>query len=52
MRWARQTASIEKVRNAYKILVGNPEGKRSLWRPWRNCEDDIKTALKTYSVKM
>jgi hypothetical protein len=28
MRWARQLARIGEMRNAYKILVGNPEGKR------------------------
>jgi hypothetical protein len=29
-------------RNAYSILVGNPEGKRPLGRPRRRWEDDIK----------
>jgi hypothetical protein len=31
----------EKV-NAYRILVGNPEGKRSLRRPRRRWVDNIK----------
>jgi hypothetical protein len=28
--------------NAYKILVGEPEGKKSLGRPRRRWEDNIK----------
>jgi hypothetical protein len=30
-------------RNAYRILVGNPEGKRPLGRPKRRWVDNIKT---------
>jgi len=30
MRWARQEACMREMRNAKKILVGNPEGKRPL----------------------
>jgi hypothetical protein len=30
-----------KMRNAYKIFVGNPEGKRLLGRPRRRWEDNI-----------
>jgi hypothetical protein len=33
-------------RNAYRILVGNPEGKRSLGRPRRSCVDNIKIDLR------
>jgi hypothetical protein len=28
-------------RNAYRILVGNPEGKRSLGRPRRRWQENI-----------
>jgi hypothetical protein len=28
MRWAGHVTHMEEIRNAYKILVGNPEGKR------------------------
>jgi hypothetical protein len=31
-----------KKRNAYRILVGKPEGKRSLARPSHKWVDDIK----------
>jgi hypothetical protein len=33
-------------RNAYRILVGKPEGKRPLGRPRRIWEDNIKMDLK------
>jgi hypothetical protein len=33
-------------RNAYRILVGKPEGKRPLGRPRRRCVDNIKTDLR------
>jgi hypothetical protein len=32
MRWAGHVARIEEKRNAYRILVGKPEGKRPLLR--------------------
>jgi hypothetical protein len=34
------------MRNAYKILVGKPEGKRPLGRPRRGWEDNIRIDLK------
>jgi hypothetical protein len=30
------------MRKAYNILVGNPEGKRTLGRPMRRWKDNIK----------
>jgi hypothetical protein len=33
-------------RNAYKILVGNPEGKRPLGRPRRRWVDNMKMDLR------
>jgi hypothetical protein len=36
MRWARHVARMErkkKKKNAYRLLVGKPEGKRPLGRP-------------------
>jgi len=32
-------------RCVYRVLVGNPEGKRPLGRPRRNWEDNIKMKL-------
>jgi hypothetical protein len=34
------------IRNAYKILVGKPEGKKPLGRRRRRWEDNIKMVLK------
>jgi len=31
--WAGHVARMDAMRNAYKILVGKPEGKRPLGRP-------------------
>jgi hypothetical protein len=33
MRWARQVALMGEKRNAYRLLLGNPEGKRPLRTP-------------------
>ena len=33
-------------RNAYRVLVGKPEGKRPLGRPRRRWEDNIKMNLR------
>jgi hypothetical protein len=35
MRWASHVARMGKKRNAYRLLVGKPEGKRPLGRPRR-----------------
>jgi hypothetical protein len=35
MRWAVQVARMGEKRNAYRLLVGKPEGKRPLGRPRR-----------------
>jgi hypothetical protein len=33
MRWAGNLARMERMRNAYNVLVGKSEGKKSLGRP-------------------
>jgi hypothetical protein len=38
---------MEGLRNAYRILVGKPEGKRSLWRPRRRWDDNITRSFGT-----
>jgi hypothetical protein len=35
--------SLGEKRNAYRLLVGNPEGKRPLGRPRRRLVDNIKS---------
>jgi hypothetical protein len=44
MRWAGHVARMEK-RNAYRLLVGKPEGKRPLGRPRRRWVDNIRMDL-------
>jgi hypothetical protein len=39
MRWARHVARRAEKRNAYRLLVGKPEGKRPLGRPRRRWVD-------------
>jgi hypothetical protein len=46
MRWAGHVARMGKTRNAYRILVGKPEGKRQLGRPRYRWVDNIKTDLR------
>ena len=45
LRWAGHVAHIEQSRNAYRVLVGKPEGSRPLGRPRRTWEDNIKMDL-------
>ncbi|KAJ4440391.1 hypothetical protein ANN_08532 [Periplaneta americana] len=45
LRWAGHVARIGESRNAYRVLVGRPEGKRPLGRPRRRWKDNIKMDL-------
>jgi hypothetical protein len=45
MKWAGQVARMEEKRNAYKLLVGKPEGKRPLGRRRRRRVDNIRMDL-------
>jgi hypothetical protein len=46
MRSAGHVARMGEKRNAYRILVGNPDGKRPLGRPTRRWVDNIKMDLR------
>jgi hypothetical protein len=46
MRWTGHVARIGEKRNAYRILVSTPEGKRPLGRPGRRWVDNIKMDLR------
>jgi hypothetical protein len=46
MRWAGHVARMGEKKNAYRILVGKPEGKRPLGRPRRRLVDNIKMDLR------
>jgi len=37
---------MEDMRNAYRILVGKPDGKKPVGRRRRKCEDNIKMDLR------
>jgi hypothetical protein len=41
MRWAGHVAQMEGKRNAYRLLVGKPEGRRPLGRSRRRWLDNI-----------
>jgi hypothetical protein len=45
MRWAGHVARMGEKRNAYRILVGKPEGRRPLARPRRRWVGNIKINL-------
>ncbi|KAJ4437409.1 hypothetical protein ANN_17553 [Periplaneta americana] len=46
LRWAKHVARMGESRNAYRVLVGRPEGKRPLGRQRRRWEDNIKMDLR------
>jgi hypothetical protein len=46
MRSARNVARTGETRNAYKVVVGKPEGKRPLGRPSRRWKYNVKMDLR------
>jgi hypothetical protein len=44
-KWLGNVARMGKKRNAYRLLVGKPEGIRPLGRPRRRWVDNIKIDL-------
>ncbi|KAJ4449133.1 hypothetical protein ANN_00528 [Periplaneta americana] len=46
LRWAGHVARMGESRNAYRVVVGRPEGKRPLERPRRRWEDNIEMDLR------
>jgi hypothetical protein len=46
MRWAGHRARMREKRNACRILVGKPEGKRPLGTPRHRWVDNIKMDLR------
>ena len=45
MRWAEHVARMGERRGVYRVLMGEPEGKRSLGRPRRRWDDNIRMDL-------
>jgi hypothetical protein len=50
LRWAGHVARMEKTKGVYRVLVGNPEGKRPLGRPRCRWEDNIKLDLREIGI--
>jgi hypothetical protein len=46
MRWAGHVTRMGETRNAYRIFVGKPEGKRPLGRLRRRWVDNVKIDLR------
>jgi hypothetical protein len=46
MRWAGHVARMGENRNAYRILIGKPKGKRRLGKPRRRWVENIKMYLR------
>jgi hypothetical protein len=42
MRWEGYEKRPDEIRNAYRILVGKPEGTKPLGRPRRRWEENIR----------
>jgi len=45
MRWAGHVARMVEERGVYRVLVGKPEGRRTLGRPRRRWVDNIRMDL-------
>ena len=52
LRKADHVARLEEGRSAFKILTGKPTGKRSLGRPRRRWEGNIRMVLKQIGINM
>ena len=48
MRWARNVVRVGERIGVYRVLVGIPEGKKSLGRPSRRWKDNIKRIFKKW----
>jgi hypothetical protein len=46
MKWARHVARMGETRNAYRILMVKPEGKRPVGRPRRKWVDNVKMDIR------
>ena len=49
-RWAGHVARMEDDRSVFKIITGKPTGKRTLGRPRRRWEDNIRKDLKAIGI--
>jgi hypothetical protein len=52
MRWAEHVGRMGEGRGVHRVLVGKPEGKRSLLRPRRRWEDNIKMDFRKWDGEL
>jgi len=52
MRWAGHVARMGDRRGVYRVLVRKPEGKRTLGRPRRSWDDNIKIDIQEVGCGM
>jgi hypothetical protein len=45
MRWAGHVTGVWEKKNTYRLLLGTPEGKRTLGKPRRRWVDNIRMDL-------
>jgi hypothetical protein len=50
MRWAGHLARVGEGKGVYRVLVGRPEGKRSLGRPRHRWKDNIKMDFRQIGI--
>ena len=50
LRWVGHVARMVEGRNTFKILTGKPTGKRTLGRPRRRWEDNIRMDLEEIGI--
>ena len=50
VRWAGHVARMEEGRSAFKVLTGEPTGKRPSGRPRRRWEDNIRMDLEEIGI--
>jgi hypothetical protein len=50
LRWAGHVARMEEGRSSFKILIGKSIGKKSLGRPRRRLEDNMRMDLKEIGI--
>jgi len=43
--WAEHVVYMQDSKGSYKFLVGRPDRKKSLGKPWHKWQDDIKICL-------
>jgi hypothetical protein len=52
MRWVGYVSFMAKMRTAYKILFGKPEGKRPIVRPRPRWKNNIKVDLREIGLEV